>query len=103
MAKSILPFTWKNGFREPGEGTPWATEARKTGEKESHYVTPPSAESLTSTIHNSFGLNVLRTWPTIYNGTSSPQGLPEWWNPAGEVDVLICGGSWIENAGIGLV
>ncbi|KAF7512314.1 hypothetical protein GJ744_001882 [Endocarpon pusillum] len=113
MAKSIPPFTWKNGFRQAGQGRPWATEnwngyvvnGHGNGEEngngngngvvkkeQSHYVTPPSAEPLTSTVHNDFGLNTLRTWPTIYNGTSSPHGVPEWWDPSGEVDVLICGG-----------
>lgn len=93
MAKSIPPFSWKNGYRETGEGRPWATEARNGAGKESHYVTPPFAEPLTSIAHNDLGLNTLRTWPTIYNGTSSPHGLPEWWKPSEEVDVLICGGT----------
>jgi phenol 2-monooxygenase (NADPH) len=92
MAKSIPPFSWKNGFRQAGEGTPWATEGRNGGGKASHWVTPPFEETETSTVHNDFGLNTLRTWPTMYNGTSSPHALPEWWNPSGEVDVLICGG-----------
>jgi phenol 2-monooxygenase (NADPH) len=108
MAKSIQSFTWKKGFREAGEGRPWATEEDRNGyvnghgngngngngvvKEQSHYVTPPFAEALTSTVHNDLGLNTLRTWPTIYNGTSSPHGLPGWWKPSGEVDVLICGG-----------
>lgn len=110
MAKSIKSFSWKNGFREAGEGRPWATEDRNgygngdangyehvngngAVKEQSHYVTPPFVEPLTSTVHNDFGLNTLRTWPTMYNGTSSPHGLPEWWDPSGEVDVLICGGT----------
>ncbi|KAJ5170458.1 uncharacterized protein N7500_003241 [Penicillium coprophilum] len=33
----------------------------------------------------------LRTWPTLYDGTASPHGVPEWWKPLNQVDVLICG------------
>ncbi len=98
MAKSVQPFTWKNGFRQPSSGAPWSTE-RLHGDsdgddayEQSHYVNPPSVEILTSTVHNSLGLNVLRMWPTIYDGTNSPHGIPSWWQPSNEVDVLICGG-----------
>ena len=95
MAKSIPPFSWKNGFREPGKGTPWVVSSRydiEENEEESHYTTPPSAEVFTSRVHNHFGFNVLRTWPTIYDGTSSPHGASDWWKPSSKVDVLICGG-----------
>jgi phenol 2-monooxygenase (NADPH) len=89
MAKSVMPSKWTNGFRELGEGTPWAKKTEC--DEEPHYVTPPSAELLTSPVHNSLGLNVMRTWPTIYDGTNSPHGLPLWWKPEKEVDVLIAG------------
>lgn len=94
MAKSVLPSSFKNGFREPGKGAPWLVETKEfTGDDdEPHWVTPPSSEMLSSSVHNSLGLNTVRAWPTIYDGTSSPHGLPEWWKPSSEVDVLICGG-----------
>ena len=92
MAKSIPPFTFKNGFREPGTGAPWETKITEGDKEESHYVTPPTIDALTSTVYNDFGMNTLRTWPTLFNGTSSPHGLPDWWKPGKEVDVLICGG-----------
>ena len=98
MAHSVNPFTWKNGFRQPGKGTPWAKERPTDNDKEpAHYVPPPSTEILTSAVHNDLGLNVLRTWPTIYDGISSPHGRPEWWKKSREVDVLICGGSYEQN------
>lgn len=98
MASSIQPFSWKNGFREPGQGTPWLSERLNgTLEEQGHYVTPPSSEILTSTVHNDIGFNVLRTWPTLYDGTSNPHGLPDWWQKKGEVDVLICGGTYTED------
>jgi len=94
MAKSVPAFTWKNGFRELGDKFPWKSDSVETVDEkdESHYVTPPTSEILTSNVHNSLGLNTLRTWPTIYDGTKSPHGPPEWWKPSRNVDVLICGG-----------
>lgn len=94
MATSVQPHSWKNGFRQPSERTHWALKEKYVIDEkdEAHYVTPPSSEILTSTVHNSLGLNTLRTWPTIYDGTSSPHELPAWWKPSAEVDVLICGG-----------
>ena len=98
MAKSVSPFTWKNGYRQAASGTPWKINGLSLTEsgEEAHYEVPGSQELLTSTVHNSLGLNTLRTWPTIYNGTNSPYGIPEWWQPRGEVDVLICGGRSIQ-------
>lgn len=94
MATTAQQYSWKNGFREPSKATPWVLQEKHIvdEENEASYVAPPSSEILTSTVHNSLGLNTLRTWPTIYNGTSSPHGLPAWWKPNAEVDVLICGG-----------
>lgn len=88
MAKSIETSSWNNRYREPGatDFTPWAAEAA------AHYKAPPSSERLTSEAHNDLGLNLLRTRPTMYNGTNSPHDLPKWWRPSSEVDVLICGG-----------
>lgn len=91
MAKSISPFTWERGFREPSSGMPWQWEPASDAENDA-YITPPSKELLTSTAHNSLGINVLRTWPTIFDGTNNPHGMPQWWNPESEVDVLIVGG-----------
>ncbi|KAK4695814.1 hypothetical protein P7C71_g2001, partial [Lecanoromycetidae sp. Uapishka_2] len=92
MAASTLPSTFKNGFRQPGKGTPWAVGAKEViDDDEPHWVTPPSSEILSSDVHNTLGLNTIRSWPTMYDGTKSPHGLPEWWRPSSEVDVLICG------------
>ncbi|KAL8886460.1 MAG: hypothetical protein Q9205_007480 [Flavoplaca limonia] len=93
MAKSLSPSTFHNGYRQAGKGTPWVIESKEIGgdDDESHWITPPSSEVLSSSVHNSLGLNTMRTWPTIYDGTSSPHGLPKWWKPTNEVDVLICG------------
>ena len=93
MATSVLPSTYKNGFRQPRKGTPWVVGAKEIFyDDEPHWVTPPSSEILSSDVHNSFGLNTIRSWPTMYDGTNSPHGLPKWWKPSTEVDVLICGG-----------
>lgn len=91
MAKSVSPYTWERGFKETSSGTPWQWNPEVDVENDA-YVTPPSKEFVTSTVHNDLGINLLRTWPTLYDGTNSPQGIPQWWNPASEVDVLICGG-----------
>ena len=82
----------------PSEMALWAAEnvnSTENGEK-SHYVTPPYDEPLSSTFHNSLGLHVIRTWPTIYNSTESSHGLPDWWNPQTKVDMLICDGTRLE-------
>ena len=95
MARAIEPSTWKNGFQQPSTGEPWNTldHVYTNGTVQpSHYVTPPSVELLTSTKHNSLGLSVQRCWPTLYDGTNSPHGLPEWYERRKEVDVVICGG-----------
>ncbi|KAL9576491.1 MAG: hypothetical protein Q9212_007054 [Teloschistes hypoglaucus] len=93
MARSLPSYTWERGFREPLPYAPWDTERRQSNEhgQEQNYHLPPSKEQLTSTVHNPLGLNVMRTWPTLYDGTNSPHGIPTWWNPSNEVDVLICG------------
>lgn len=91
MAKSVEPFTWVNGFQEPSSGAPWHYQHGED-DGDDCYVTPPFKEVVTAERHNQLGINVLRTWPTIYDGTNNPHGLQEWWKPLGEVDVLICGG-----------
>lgn len=96
MATVSSPCTWKRGFAEPAEKASWTDEANYLSEmdEKSHYNIPPSQDALTSTTHNSFGQNLLKTWPTLYNGTESPSGIPGWWKPLEEVDVLICGGKY---------
>ena len=95
MATTVPPQTWKDGYMAPSETATWEDEDFNSTEdrRESHYETPPFKESLSSTVHNSLGLNVVRTWPTLFNGTESPHGVPDWWKPVGKVDVLICGGT----------
>ncbi|KAF4543313.1 Monooxygenase FAD-binding protein [Lasiodiplodia theobromae] len=90
MAKAVSPHTWQRGFREPASGTPWQWGPDENDGPE-QYVTPPSKEVVSSPVHNDLGINVQRTWPTLYDGTNNPHGIPDWWKPASEVDVLICG------------
>ncbi|EDU42704.1 FAD binding domain containing protein [Pyrenophora tritici-repentis Pt-1C-BFP] len=86
MAKSVASFTWERGFREPSAIPQWETDNDIDGT-----TLPPSKEVVTSSQHNDLGVNVLRTWPTLYDGTNNPHGIPAWWKPQKEVDVLICG------------
>ncbi|KAI3327548.1 FAD binding domain-containing protein [Xylariaceae sp. AK1471] len=88
MAKAVASSTWENGFRQPTDGSPWRWE---DGDDVDGYVTAPSTELATSTVHNDLGISVIRTWPTMYNGTNNPHGIPSWWTPSEKVDVLICG------------
>lgn len=62
------------------------------------YISPPSKELVTSQAHNELGINIIRTWPTLYDGTNNPHGLPTWWKPSRDVDVLIVGGKNIPRA-----
>ncbi|KAF7183364.1 hypothetical protein CNMCM7691_003563 [Aspergillus felis] len=92
MATTVGGFTFADGYRQSADTNPWEVENEDTWDKEEpHYSVPPSVELLTSSIHNDMGLNYLRTWPTIYDGTASPHGVPSWWQPKKKVDVLICG------------
>ena len=99
MSKSIEPCTYRNGFKQPSEGEPWLYP--KPGAKElpagPHYVTPQSVEIVTAPVNNALGQSVLRSWPTIFNGTNSPDGVPDWWNPSTDVDVLIVGGKYLQK------
>jgi hypothetical protein len=87
MAKSVQPSTWERGFQEPSDIRQWEIE-----NDDADFSLPPSKEVVTSPQHNELGINVLRTWPTLYDGTNTPHGIPPWWKPQKEVDVLICGG-----------
>lgn len=96
MAFSLQPYSWANGFRAPAERFAWQAHADDDDDdvREDDFVVPPHAEELTSTVHNSVGLNYIRTWPTLLNGTKNPHGLPPWWRKQEEVDVLIVGGTY---------
>ncbi|KAK1958705.1 FAD binding domain-containing protein [Colletotrichum sublineola] len=94
MSKSLPSCTWKNGYRAPAEHEPiWSQQQYFTGPKGelSHYGIQPENDEVTSTAENSYGRSRLRTWPALYNGTLAPGGPPSWWDPAQEVDVIICG------------
>lgn len=91
MAKSVAPFTWERGFREPCTTGQWENETTSEATTAQPSL-PPSKEVVTSSRHNALGVNVLRTWPTLYDGTNNPHGTPDWWKPQKDVDVLICGG-----------
>ncbi|KUI69011.1 Phenol 2-monooxygenase [Cytospora mali] len=91
MAKSIQPSTWERGFKELASGTPWAPEGdEEEGDDDNErYICAPSREVITSAVHNNFGINVMRTWPTLHDGTNNPHGLPAWWNPSNEIRIDI--------------
>ncbi|TRX93220.1 hypothetical protein FHL15_005799 [Xylaria flabelliformis] len=94
MAFAKPPATWENGFKQPATGRSWVPDhAQEDGnDDDPHvYVTPPSKEIVTSDVHNDLGINVIRTWPSIYDGTNNPHGVPTWWAPSEQVDVLIVG------------
>lgn len=101
MATKQPAFTWENGFRQlSSKPAPWeqkengnaATEMNDDHDDANAYVTPPTVELVTSPAHNHLGVNVIRHWPTLYDGSNNPHGVPWWWKPQEEVDVLICGG-----------
>lgn len=99
MASAIPPSTWENGFKQPTTGQPWVVDqAQEDGvvNDPDAYVTPPSKEVVTSDAHNDIGINVIRTWPSLYDGTNSPHGVPDWWKPSDKVDVLISGGKFLK-------
>lgn len=84
MAFAVPASTWENGFKQPATGRPWvfdSTQEDGVNQDPDAYVTPPSKEIVTSDAHNDIGINVIRTWPTLYDGTNSPHGLPSWWKP----------------------
>ncbi|KAI1261350.1 FAD binding domain-containing protein [Xylariaceae sp. FL1019] len=91
MAFAVPPSTWENGFKQPATGQPWVFDQDSLEDDSNAYITPPSKEIITSKVHNDLGINVIRTWPTIYDGTNNPHGLPGWWKPQEKVDVLISG------------
>ncbi|KAI1132515.1 FAD binding domain-containing protein [Nemania abortiva] len=95
MAFAIPPSTFENGFKQPSTGRPWEFDHTQEGGFDDDdslvYATPPSKEIVTSDMHNDLGVNVIRTWPTIYDGTNNPHGVPSWWAPSEQVDVLIVG------------
>ncbi|VBB79335.1 Putative hydroxylase [Podospora comata] len=93
MARALPPHTWENGFKKPihASATPWVWKNDEQDDDSHSFVTPPSKELLTSTAHNRVGINVIRTWPTLFDGTNNPHGTPDWWKPSDEVDVLIVG------------
>ncbi|KAL2831499.1 FAD binding domain-containing protein [Aspergillus cavernicola] len=91
MASTVPPKTWEGGFSRPAGNYGWDDDTKyitESGER-AHYTLPEYTEPPTSTIGNAIGLTHLRTWPTYYDGTAGSH--PEWFKPAEEVDVLICG------------
>lgn len=99
MALAIPPSTWENGFKQPATGRPWEFDHTREDDGDvvdddsQVYVMPPSKEIVTSDVHNDLGINVIRTWPSIYDGSNNPHGVPSWWAPLEQVDVLIVGGT----------
>lgn len=92
MASTLPPKSWEAGYARPADQASWEAETNyvtESGER-AHWTLPVHTEPPTSTIGNGLGLTHLRTWPSIYNGTAT--GMPEWFKPSKEVDVLICGG-----------
>ena len=102
MAKAIPPYTFENGFKQPSIENPWLFGlANNDNDDIRAYVPPPSKELVTSSVHNSLGINIARAWPTLYDGTNSPHGVPSQWKPLATVDVLIVGGeqTWLRGIG----
>ncbi len=97
MARSHPPQTWQRGFSEPAAGPAWADPANyetEDGER-AHYAVPAEGERPTSRVRNALGLSSLRSWPDLYNGTEAQETDPSWWKKPSEVDVLICGGTYL--------
>ncbi|KAL4902079.1 hypothetical protein BDW74DRAFT_181241 [Aspergillus multicolor] len=91
MACTVPPKSWEGGFARPSDSNFWEDEnnyVAETGEK-AHYKLPEHVDAPTSTIGNALGLTSYRTWPSLYDGTAYQR--PDWFKPAEEVDVLICG------------
>ncbi|KAL2168146.1 hypothetical protein VTG60DRAFT_313 [Thermothelomyces hinnuleus] len=103
MATKRPDYTWVNGYQQLAEHPKTNGSAVENDvpadDDPTAYVTPPSVELVTSPAHNHFGVNVIRSWPTMYDGTNSPHGIPEWWKPKPQVDVLIVGAG---PSGLGL-
>ncbi|KFA80701.1 hypothetical protein S40288_01756 [Stachybotrys chartarum IBT 40288] len=102
MATKRPPFTWENGYQQPMTASTWPTDGANgdvSHTEGDRYVAPPSVDLVTSSTHNSLGVNVLNDWPTMYGGTDNPHGVPSWWKPEEKVDVLICGAG---PSGLGL-
>ncbi|KAF2004770.1 FAD binding domain-containing protein [Amniculicola lignicola CBS 123094] len=95
MAQTAASLTWNRGFATRSDAPVWADESyyRTEDGEPANLKVPVPRELPTSTMHNSITeeKNLLRTWATIYDGTQSPEGVPAWWKPQSEVDVLICG------------
>lgn len=96
MAIKRPEYTWQNGYQQlAANHSPWKLDEEdevKIDDLSDDYMPPPSVDLVTSPVHNNLGINVLTSWPTIYDGTNSPHGIPSWWQPQEKVDVLICGG-----------
>ncbi|KAH6635426.1 FAD binding domain-containing protein [Chaetomium sp. MPI-SDFR-AT-0129] len=104
MATKRPDFTWENGYQAPVLPKVDATEpngehAVPEDDDANSYIPAPSVELVTSPAHNHLGVNVIRSWPTLYDGTNSPHGTPAWWRPKSQVDVLIVGAG---PSGLGL-
>jgi len=95
MAHTEPALTWERGYATRAGVAAWEKESSYLNEdgESSNYLPPVSQELPTSTMHNGVTetKNLLRTWPSLYNGTQA-QEIPSWWNPQPEVDVLISGG-----------
>ncbi|KAK4145921.1 FAD binding domain-containing protein [Dichotomopilus funicola] len=91
MATKRPDFTWENGYQAP-YAVPEDDDANS-------YIPAPSVELVTSPAHNHLGVNVIRSWPTLYDGTNNPHGTPAWRRPKSHVDVLIVGAG---PSGLGL-
>ncbi|KAH7325588.1 FAD binding domain-containing protein [Stachybotrys elegans] len=102
MATKRPAFTWENGYQAPMSTSTWPAPPPKEcalSEEAEDYVAPPEIDLVSSPTHNHLGVNVINSWPTIYDGTNNPHGVPAWWKPQEKVDVLISGAG---PSGLGL-
>ncbi|KAL5047455.1 hypothetical protein BDW71DRAFT_196872 [Aspergillus fruticulosus] len=74
------------GYARPSPVASWEDEESYEG---AHYTLLVHDAPPTATVPNHLGVAHVRTWPSVYNGTASHR--PDWFQPARDADVLICG------------
>ncbi|KAL4991603.1 FAD binding domain-containing protein [Aspergillus falconensis] len=74
------------GYARPSPVASWEDEESYEG---AHYTLLVHDAPPTATLPNHLGVAHVRTWPSVYNGTASHR--PDWFQPARDADVLICG------------
>lgn len=102
-------FTYEHGFQQAVAAPKTANGVNGTnghtsngsngsanGGRTPWHLAPPVPVP-TSAKANSFGVFSDNTYPTLLAGTNAPDGPPAWFKKESEVDVLICGGTYIRT------